>query len=105
MADALYPTVGNHVFMWSKSIRPSFGRSVSCFASSGVVSRCCIYTSHVVLFGPNVVLCLNFPFLHAMGLAAVSYTHLRAHETPEHLVCRLLLEKKKNNNPSYYNMI
>ena len=27
---------------------------------------------------------------------AVSYTHLRAHETPEHLVCRLLLEKKKS---------
>ena len=30
------------------------------------------------------------------GTRAVSYTHLRAHETPEHLVCRLLLEKKKN---------
>src|SRR5678816_3499625 len=29
------------------------------------------------------------------SLDAVSYTHLRAHETPEHLVCRLLLEKKK----------
>src|SRR5674536_148491 len=29
---------------------------------------------------------------------AVSYTHLRAHETPEHLVCRLLLEKKKKKN-------
>src|SRR5678815_4842832 len=29
-------------------------------------------------------------------LNPVSYTHLRAHETPEHLVCRLLLEKKKN---------
>eukprot|EP00658_Telonema_sp_P-2_P053894 TRINITY_DN4264_c0_g1_i3.p2 TRINITY_DN4264_c0_g1~~TRINITY_DN4264_c0_g1_i3.p2 ORF type:complete len:139 (-),score=41.29 TRINITY_DN4264_c0_g1_i3:52-468(-) len=28
----------------------------------------------------------------------VSYTHLRAHETPEHLVCRLLLEKKKTHN-------
>src|SRR5665254_20853 len=28
-------------------------------------------------------------------LCPVSYTHLRAHETPEHLVCRLLLEKKK----------
>src|SRR5678815_5815221 len=27
--------------------------------------------------------------------APVSYTHLRAHETPEHLVCCLLLEKKK----------
>src|SRR5678815_1279411 len=29
------------------------------------------------------------------NLPPVSYTHLRAHETPEHLVCRLLLEKKK----------
>src|SRR5678816_2487779 len=28
----------------------------------------------------------------------VSYTHLRAHETPEHLVCRLLLEKKKETS-------
>ena len=27
--------------------------------------------------------------------AAVSYTHLRAHETVLDLVCRLLLEKKK----------
>ena len=27
--------------------------------------------------------------------AAVSYTHLRAHETVLELVCRLLLEKKK----------
>src|SRR5678815_2443646 len=27
-------------------------------------------------------------------LPPVSYTHLRAHETPEHIVCRLLLEKK-----------
>src|SRR5659263_561226 len=29
------------------------------------------------------------------GLAPVSYTHLRAHETRHDLVCRLLLEKKK----------
>src|SRR5665648_1236497 len=29
---------------------------------------------------------------------AVSYTHLRAHETRHDLVCRLLLEKKKNKN-------
>ena len=28
----------------------------------------------------------------------VSYTHLRAHETPEHLVCRLLLEKKNKHH-------
>eukprot|EP00658_Telonema_sp_P-2_P001063 TRINITY_DN10399_c0_g1_i2.p1 TRINITY_DN10399_c0_g1~~TRINITY_DN10399_c0_g1_i2.p1 ORF type:complete len:288 (+),score=50.01 TRINITY_DN10399_c0_g1_i2:149-1012(+) len=32
----------------------------------------------------------------------VSYTHLRAHETPEHLVCRLLLEKKKNKQNLTY---
>ena len=30
-------------------------------------------------------------------VAAVSYTHLRAHETVLDLVCRLLLETKKNN--------
>ena len=30
------------------------------------------------------------------GALAVSYTHLRAHETVLDLVCRLLLEKKKN---------
>src|SRR5678815_3735533 len=29
------------------------------------------------------------------GFNTVSYTHLRAHETPEHLVCCILLEKKK----------
>ncbi|GAB5876480.1 hypothetical protein JMUB7536_27660 [Staphylococcus aureus] len=28
------------------------------------------------------------------SLPTVSYTHLRAHETSAHLVCRLLLEKK-----------
>src|SRR5680860_1645070 len=28
---------------------------------------------------------------------AVSYTHLRAHETDSYLVCRLLLEKKKQH--------
>ena len=28
-------------------------------------------------------------------ITAVSYTHLRAHETGRNLVCRLLLEKKK----------
>ena len=31
---------------------------------------------------------------HNCGLDAVSYTHLRAHETVLDLVCRLLLEKK-----------
>ena len=30
------------------------------------------------------------------GIDPVSYTHLRAHETVLDIVCRLLLEKKKN---------
>ena len=32
---------------------------------------------------------------HRYTRGAVSYTHLRAHETDSYLVCRLLLEKKK----------
>ena len=46
---------------------------------------------------------LNKVLLHRPGLelealtpTTVSYTHLRAHETGRNLVCRLLLEKKKN---------
>src|SRR5678816_2286462 len=35
--------------------------------------------------------CALLPFGYSENAASVSYTHLRAHETPEHLVCRLLL--------------
>ena len=34
------------------------------------------------------------PDSRAGGIGAISYTHLRAHETVLDLVCRLLLEKK-----------
>ena len=34
----------------------------------------------------------------AVGAVAVSYTHLRAHETTWYLVCRLLLEKNFFND-------
>eukprot|EP00658_Telonema_sp_P-2_P055734 TRINITY_DN44295_c0_g1_i1.p1 TRINITY_DN44295_c0_g1~~TRINITY_DN44295_c0_g1_i1.p1 ORF type:complete len:129 (+),score=15.12 TRINITY_DN44295_c0_g1_i1:196-582(+) len=37
----------------------------------------------------------SYSLLVPSSTNTVSYTHLRAHETPEHLVCRLLLEKKK----------
>ncbi len=44
----------------------------------------------------------QFPFAAILSCIAVSYTHLRAHETVLDLVCRLLLEKKhktkKNKN-------
>ena len=35
------------------------------------------------------------PAIAGRGIAPVSYTHLRAHETVLDLVCRLLLEKKQ----------
>ena len=35
--------------------------------------------------------------LNVKDIKPVSYTHLRAHETVLELVCRLLIEKKKNN--------
>ena len=45
---------------------------------------------------PQFLIWQNLGFVDTLvPLWAVSYTHLRAHETPEQLVCRLLLEKKK----------
>ena len=43
--------------------------------------------------GPRLAVDRHLALLH--GLEPVSYTHLRAHETVLDLVCRLLLEKKK----------
>src|SRR5664279_6083917 len=56
-------------------------------------------------FKPNNVLLLQLEFGRVLdgddtfrfayiSAEAVSYTHLRAHETDSYLVCRLLLEKK-----------
>eukprot|EP00658_Telonema_sp_P-2_P069234 TRINITY_DN5835_c0_g1_i3.p1 TRINITY_DN5835_c0_g1~~TRINITY_DN5835_c0_g1_i3.p1 ORF type:complete len:101 (+),score=18.45 TRINITY_DN5835_c0_g1_i3:137-439(+) len=48
------------------------------------------------LAGRAALMDLKICFEHKNNaFITVSYTHLRAHETPEHLVCRLLLEKKK----------
>ena len=44
----------------------------------------------------DIVVCKDQDRLQRNTLA-VSYTHLRAHETGAYLVCRLLLEKKKNH--------
>ncbi len=45
------------------------------------------------------------PVFYANNVLAVSYTHLRAHETVLDLVCRLLLEKKKKIHHSQRNKI
>src|SRR5660397_252075 len=50
---------------------------------------------------PHLLSLLGWDFEHDrawIGIASVSYTHLRAHETKANLVCRLLLEKKNNNH-------
>eukprot|EP01017_Pseudomicrothorax_dubius_P004556 TRINITY_DN10942_c0_g3_i15.p1 TRINITY_DN10942_c0_g3~~TRINITY_DN10942_c0_g3_i15.p1 ORF type:complete len:262 (-),score=49.85 TRINITY_DN10942_c0_g3_i15:9-794(-) len=45
--------------------------------------------------GKKYLYLTTLDFLGGDRLASVSYTHLRAHETGRNLVCRLLLEKKK----------
>ena len=47
--------------------------------------------------GSNVLMLTHAAYFTDQALEdmAVSYTHLRAHETGRNLVCRLLLEKKK----------
>src|SRR5678816_764692 len=49
---------------------------------------------HMGAIGPKRVRMNADGAMPAPPYEPVSYTHLRAHETPEHLVCRLLLEKK-----------
>ena len=47
--------------------------------------------------GESLGICSKTPANGPTVGDAVSYTHLRAHETVLELVCRLLLEKKKND--------
>ena len=44
--------------------------------------------------GTPMCITIDFDSLDNNTVTTVSYTHLRAHETSLHLVCRLLLEKK-----------
>ena len=53
-------------------------------------------TAHVVRDGQEIEILVE-QVRSGDYVIAVSYTHLRAHETVLDLVCRLLLEKKKTN--------
>ena len=61
---------------------------------------------YVAIDVPSVKLLLSEPRMAQVDVkvvgddGTVSYTHLRAHETDSYLVCRLLLEKKKNSMQS-----
>src|SRR5665647_202807 len=69
------------------------------FAGTGIVS--CIVPGiltdviRILLGLQNIITGVLFLALQLVVPTAVSYTHLRAHETDSYLVCRLLLEKKK----------
>eukprot|EP00657_Telonema_sp_P-1_P008249 TRINITY_DN29058_c0_g1_i1.p1 TRINITY_DN29058_c0_g1~~TRINITY_DN29058_c0_g1_i1.p1 ORF type:complete len:137 (-),score=35.28 TRINITY_DN29058_c0_g1_i1:3-413(-) len=58
------------------------------------------YTPCSGMFFPNGTVTPEFRETAKGCVKAVSYTHLRAHETVLDLVCRLLLEKKKKNETS-----
>ena len=73
--------------------------------------ECGVAEQNMMSLGAGLALAGKIPFiasfavfnpgrtLDQLRVAAVSYTHLRAHETVLDLVCRLLLEKKKNIRP------
>src|SRR5678816_207478 len=67
-----------------RPVTPGGGLAGDELATMGVFES----ASRSVVFIANSAIRRDF---WSLNLSAVSYTHLRAHETPEHLVCRLLL--------------
>ena len=64
-----------------------------------------VYMSDIINYTRRDIKKVSIDFeldlLHLTSITSVSYTHLRAHETVLDLVCRLLLEKKKQNRSSH----
>src|SRR5450756_930011 len=87
--------------MRSPSDSPLTGRQTSCLNSSWIGSspnsgiHVLLPSSKRGSSGNRVGESNGKCGLKPHGYWAVSYTHLRAHETRHDLVCRLLLEKKK----------
>src|SRR5678815_5703080 len=74
---------------WSGSLRPAKNLPRNRVGHwDGILRLCRPHRDPVFLSSRLGILAI---LGHRCG--SVSYTHLRAHETPEHLVCRLLLEK------------
>src|SRR5665647_3858206 len=88
---------GCHILCWVKA-------ECSCSKASYFFSKafCIMGLTGILDHNKLVIVCnLHYGF-HVCRVSvqvdrhnAVSYTHLRAHETDSYLVCRLLLEKKK----------
>src|SRR5678815_2499842 len=91
------------ILFWFLSVLALFSALMMIFSRNPVHSVLWLIVTFFSISGHYIL--LNAQFLaivniivYAGAIMAVSYTHLRAHETPEHLVCRLLLEKKKKKN-------
>src|SRR5450756_3028761 len=84
----------------SQKVRPAvtiFGPEIVRPVSVGSVVVVVVGSVVVVVVGSVVVVdVVVVPVVDVV--VAVSYTHLRAHETRHDLVCRLLLEKKKKES-------
>src|SRR5678815_4000338 len=57
-------------------------------ARADIIKRRGVLSTLVRKQGLMIVAAGTHPFSHWQEQKTVSYTHLRAHETPEHLVCR-----------------
>ena len=86
------PVMGGYYKVFSYAYHPSIAFAINCIilvsnAASGAA---------VALVGSEYITSVIIPDAKDVNYIPVSYTHLRAHETVLDLVCRLLLEKKKN---------
>ena len=71
------------------------GTTISDITKSNQSSKIIINKANVMLNTVFFVLGFSLVFsVIGVTINSVSYTHLRAHETPEHLVCRLVGVKK-----------
>ena len=92
----------NSIFFLLMIRRPPRSTLDRSSAASDVYKRQAEVSFEVRGFSRDMVVMLQgFIVLFSGAMAyvmAVSYTHLRAHETVLDLVCRLLLEKKQNSD-------
>eukprot|EP00831_Metopus_contortus_P028434 TRINITY_DN23629_c0_g1_i2.p1 TRINITY_DN23629_c0_g1~~TRINITY_DN23629_c0_g1_i2.p1 ORF type:complete len:135 (+),score=28.98 TRINITY_DN23629_c0_g1_i2:57-461(+) len=77
--------------------RQTWGSFDKAFLVIGIILAIAAFVGGVAMFVYGVMKSNSKKDIVDLLLAylSVSYTHLRAHETSLHLVCRLLLEKKK----------
>src|SRR5664279_3063780 len=94
------PVAGRPVEVWL-AVRRFFCDHVDCSAGTfveqvpGLILEWCVMGCSRTSSGPLWSRYCRPPTVVRDTRGPVSYTHLRAHETDSYLVCRLLLEKKK----------